>query len=363
MKSPDLQSVSDSYRLLRGPAWRLALAAALPENRLNTHVRRADEPTRALHQFRLLDAEGGAAQAEARRRYPHVAAAYRLEADEDARTTARILALGGCPSAEIAQRLARDEATIRRWEALFFDVRHGLEATGWIRWHVVAPEERRGDYARAARFKAAAAGGRAMARALLDLESRAPLSAGEKLFMRKLAFHLRMDEVMARPMETQQEKIFFVRWASNLQRQRARLQHEKKKLAQRCLEARRKHEAAEQRRKAKAAERAERERAKAAQHNARVQAQEMHAALRREWYQARLRAADAREGSSALAQLRWHAAAAAECAERPATAPPAAGAVVALEPQADAPAEGQRTSSRSSPRRGGRRRAKSPALA
>jgi hypothetical protein len=85
-----------------------------------------------------------------------------------------MLALGGCPSAEIAQRLARDEATIRRWEALFFDVRHGLEATGWIRWHVVAPEERRGDYARAARFKAAAAGGRAMARALLDLESRAP---------------------------------------------------------------------------------------------------------------------------------------------------------------------------------------------
>jgi len=161
-------------------------------------------------------------------------------------------------------------------------------------------------------MKAAVAGGPVVAQAVLDLESRVPVTAGEKLFDRKLALHLKFDEAVALPLRTDREKMFFIRRYVDLQMQENRLKIAERKLERRCDEARDKLELAKIR--IEAVQQLEAQRAAA--HARRRHEHELEKAMKQEqreylaaqqWAQLRAeqKDANARAAASPLSALTW----------------------------------------------------------
>jgi len=302
----------EAYRGLRKPAWRLELAGRLPPHRKHRLVREADADVRAVHHFQLLRARGKSGKTRAEALYPAIAAAFALNQDEARCTAAKILTLGGCERSEIAARLGVEEQILEKWESLFFDVREWRDAVGWIHHHVIQPEYDRENGQLASKMKAATAGGPIVARAILDLESRVPVTAAEKLFDRQLALHLKLDAALELPLSTNREKMFFIKLYAQLQWQEKRLKLTERKLEKQCAEAHARQERTrirlemtEQRATARAAERArrqhERELVKAV-----VQQQCEHLAARRQdQLRAEQEAAAARAAASPLSALAW----------------------------------------------------------
>ena len=109
LKKSDNEKYVQAYRGLRGPAWRLALAAELPPNRMHRLVCEADADVRGVHHFQQLCSQGDRGLARAKARYPGVAATYTFNHDEAKCTATKILTLGGCERSEIATRLGVEE--------------------------------------------------------------------------------------------------------------------------------------------------------------------------------------------------------------------------------------------------------------
>ncbi|NLX96911.1 MAG: hypothetical protein GXY83_12110 [Rhodopirellula sp.] len=103
-----------------------------------------------------------------------------------------------------------------------FDVRQSLEAAGWIYTHVILPEG--DDSPLASRTKAALAGGPDVARAIVDLESHGAVTAGQKLFDRKLKLDLKLAEAVELPLATNREKMFFIKLNMDLMAREQRLE-------------------------------------------------------------------------------------------------------------------------------------------
>jgi hypothetical protein len=197
---------------------------------------------------------------------------------------------------------------LEKWESLFFDVRQSREAVGWIQAHVIRPEQARGNGHLASRLKAAVAGGAVVARSILDLESRLPVTDGEKLFDRKLALHLKFDEAVALPLNTDREKMFFMKLYVDLQLRESRLDHAERQLERRCAEARAKLELAKMRQESARQRSAANDRLRHERETeqARREAQrEYLAAQRQARHDADRRAAAARAAASPLARLGW----------------------------------------------------------
>jgi hypothetical protein len=208
----------------------------------------------------------------------------------------------------MGERLGVDEHVIEKWESLFFDVRESREAVDWIFIHIIGPERERGNDQLASKMKAALAGGPVAARAILDLESRMPVTAGEKLFDRKLALSLKLDAALQVRLDTSREKISFIRLCDQLRLRERRLKLAERKFEMRCAEARDKQQRAEIRRELaeqRAAQRAERDRKKEL---ARVAAQKARAfviAQEEAQLQAEWEAAAARAAACPLSALTW----------------------------------------------------------
>lgn len=219
------------YQGWPGPAWRLEMAAALPADRTNTLVLGAEKAIQDVHHFLLL-CQGDAGQTHAKAAYPVIAAAYEFHRDKAKSTLAKIMVLGGCETREIAGRLELDEQILATWERLFFDVRQGLEAVGWIYAHVIMPEQ--DNSLLTSQMKAAVAGGPDIARAIVNLESHRAVSVGQKLFERKLKLDLKLTAAVELPLSTNREKMFFIRLNTRLMAQEERLKLAREKLAMQC---------------------------------------------------------------------------------------------------------------------------------
>lgn len=312
LRKSDNSKYVQAYRGLRGPAWRLALAAELPPNRMHRLVCEADPDVRDVHHFQQLCSRGDSGKSRAKAHYPAIAAAYGLNQDEAKCAAAKILTLGASQRGEIAARLDIEEDILEKWEGLVFDVRQGRDAVGWIHAQVIRPEQSRGNGQLASKMKAAVAGGPVVAQAILDLDSRMPVTAGEKLFDRKLTLHLKFDEAAELSLSTNREKMFFMKLYVELQSQENRLKLAERKLERRCAEARDKlelakirMEAVQQRKAARAAAHARCRRERELK-KAKKQAQrEYLAAQQRAQLRSEQKGAVARAAASPLSGLIW----------------------------------------------------------
>lgn len=313
MSSP-AASVSPLGAYLRfdGPDWRSQRAATLRAGGTRRQLSEADGQIRQLYCYLELCARGDSQRACAQARYPATAAACALAEDEVRSSTAKILALAGCPAGEIAQRVGADEQTVTTWEDLFFDVRGGLDAVGWIDAHIIQAALDRGNELFAAKLKAAAAGGPEAARAVLDLDSREPLTVGQHLFDRQLKLALKADAAAELPLESIRDKQYFTKLYAKIREEEVRLklaqgryqqfchqrrdQHELAKIREETAQQRIAHKAAQQ---AQAQQDRQRREADARAHRA-YQAASQERYLREEQ-----QAAAARAAASPLSRLSW----------------------------------------------------------
>lgn len=176
-----------------------------------------------------------------------VAAAKALSEDLEVGNQLKVLVLGDCPTQEIADRFGFMAEVVAAWESLFFDVRFARQATTWILDNVITPEQQRGNGDLAARMKFAHAGGPVAAKTLLDAEGRVALKQGVDLFNKKIQLHLKFDQAQQLSLETDRDKMFFIRRHGELLYREQRLRIEEQKLEQRCQKAFHKQKVAEAR--------------------------------------------------------------------------------------------------------------------
>jgi hypothetical protein len=295
-------------RSIVGPAWRSKLVEQLPGRRSHRFVRACDEDVRRLHHYRQLCGSGAAGMQQALALYPKIASAEELNGS-DKLDLLKVAVLAGLDGREIARRLGSEEAVVDAWEKIYFDVRGMREAVSWIHFRVIVPERTAGREDLAARLKFVAAVGASGARAVLDLDTRAPLDEGQRLFDRRLKLFLKAEVAAEAPVQSDREKMFFLRTYADMQLQENRLRLQEQKIQQRCRADLEKQELAKirlefahQRAERNAAARDRRERERRLIREAKAKLWRSEAARRKAMHMAEA----ARATVGPLAQLRWH---------------------------------------------------------
>lgn len=297
---------------LLGPAHRWKTAEELPPYRYSPLVRSQDPDVQAAHHFQQLVKRGMAGTTYAAALYPEVAAAVVLDQEKAKVDCLKIGVFGDLSWEEIARHAGVDVAVAKTWSSLFYDAAGSRNAFGWVAVHIVQPEIEAGNIELAAKLRLVAAVGPAGARAVLDLDSGAPVTAGEQLFRRKLQLHLKFDQAMAMS-EGPEYHFRFVKLYASLRIQEKRLKIAEQKLAERCNAALRRHELA----KIRAETALEREKRRGTarrlheaeplilQQQGRQHELELAAERARAFDRAEEEAAAARAAASPLARLRW----------------------------------------------------------
>jgi hypothetical protein len=296
---------------LRGPRHRWELAGELPFNRWDPHMQSYDEHVRHAHHFRELVNHSPLGAKQAQALYPLIAAALALDEETAKVATLKICVFGDLDSAEIARRVGVDAAVVATWEALFYDARKSRDAFGWVVAHIINPELDAGNVDLATKLRLVAAVGPLGAIAILDAGSRAPLTAGEQLFRRKLNLYLKYDRALAMT-EGPECHLRFVRHYCDLRMQENRLKILEKQVAEKCNEALRKHELAEiraqvalEREKGRAAREARKAEELALRKEGQRYARELESARKKALDLAEREGAEARAAASPLARLCW----------------------------------------------------------
>ncbi len=225
---------------MQSPDWRWTMAGQFAGCRSKPGADHFDQDARDAAAYRRGYA--GGAKSRADERYPHIAVAEALANDPATSEKLKVLVLAACPQREIAKRLGVAEEVVRLWESLFFDVRERLPALDWVLAKVIWPEQIHGSRSLASKLKLAFAGGPVAARAVLELESRVLLTAGERLFDRRLRLELKLDEALAIPLVTSQDNYRFVEFYAELRLSERQLELDKQELEERCRAALRRHE-------------------------------------------------------------------------------------------------------------------------
>jgi hypothetical protein len=230
-------------RGLHGPAYRWQTAEELPPCRFNPLVLRQDLQVRAAHHFMQLAKRGTAGATYAAAMYPEIAAALLLDQEKAKVDRLKIGVFGDLTWEEIASSTGVDVGLVKTWSSLFYDASDTRKAIGWVANRIVQPELDAGNVELAAKLKLVAAVGPIGARAILALDSKIPVTAGEHLFRRKLQLSLKFDQALDMAVGPQ-DAFRFVKLHANLKMQEKRLEHAERKLAEGCNEALRKHELA-----------------------------------------------------------------------------------------------------------------------
>jgi hypothetical protein len=157
-----------------------------------------------------------------------------------------ILVLADRDQAAIARYLKIDLDAVKAWEALFFDVRPALEATGFIYHHVILPLRAKGDWVLARRLEVAYVAPLAafvVARFVGDepIEELLPVSECERLIERRIQIDARMQAALAVSCETEAGALRFIMMYLKDSIQRRRIEIQGVRLAEKCREAERKH--------------------------------------------------------------------------------------------------------------------------
>lgn len=231
-----------SQRGRLGPAWRDKLARSLvPQSALRVSGR-MDSLVRDRHKYLAMRAIDEAGAENARSKFPLMAAVDALSAAMSAKL--KLLVAANLSQEEIQVRTGIEVDVVAVWEALYFDMRDMRETPAWLAIHVVGQERTCGDPALAPRLKLALTGGKLIAEALFDSDTKLPLEEAGQLIDRHMQLQLKFDEAINRPMSTQAEAMDFIKLRTNLFVAEKRLELAEKKLAYRSLEASRKYELA-----------------------------------------------------------------------------------------------------------------------
>ena len=295
----------------RGPGHRWQIAGELPFCHWDVRMQRYDEHIQAAQHFRQLLGLSPVGAKQAQALYPLIVAAAALEQDAAKVDKLKIAVFGDMSPAEIVRRLGVDEGVLATWEALFYDARNSRNSLDWVRLRIIDPEIAAGNVDLAVKLKLVAGVGPLGAIAVLDADTRAPLSAGEQLFQRKLKLNLKFDRAMTMT-EGPAHHFRFIRLHMDLRMEENRLKILERKLAEKCRDALRKHDLAQLRLKV-SLEREKRRTAKAERKADEIglreeglrHARELGTARRSALALAERKAAEARAAESPLARLTW----------------------------------------------------------
>jgi hypothetical protein len=247
-------------RSLQGPAWRSRFAQELARSDNPLQVSTRDPLVIETAGYYALCSGGGDGSRRAAQKYPHVEAAFALQADDEptnSKTDAmKLLILANAPTAAIAERVGIEPAVVDAWERLFFDVRDLLGATGWLSSQVIEAASQAGDRALAARMKVALTAGIDGVEAILALDGGVPVDEAERILQRRRQLGLKFDEAVNMPIDNDRSRLRFIKLYLDLTLAEKKLNLASQKLAARCARARERHELA-QLRLAAAAQRAE----------------------------------------------------------------------------------------------------------
>jgi hypothetical protein len=197
-------------------------------------VRLWDLLTIELAKFYALNATGPAGIAQAEENYPQIAAAFMLDGESDKTDIIKLMILADLTSDEIAKKVGIDAATVDVWEKLYFDARGLRDATSWLSAYVVEAERKAGNSALAARMKLAIAAGIDGVNAILALDEAAPVDEAERLFQRKLTLSLKFDDATSMAIDSDKNRMKFVKLYVELQQSEKRLKLAEQKLVARC---------------------------------------------------------------------------------------------------------------------------------
>jgi hypothetical protein len=233
-------------RALSGPAWRAVIVRQQP---LSRSSKDGDTWLDALgRNLPLLDDED---QATARRRFPVVAAAADMRAAGDQIPSFKQMALAEIPAAdnpaqEVGERLSLSTCVVEAWERLVFDVRDLRGAAGWVTAHLIEPERRAGDAALTSLMMLAIGAGAPAVRAWLDRAVGLPLDDAERLFHQPLRPDVKMDVIVAAPLDSARDRRKFLRLSmrARIETKRRDIAHDG--LAPRCEERRKRQQLARQ---------------------------------------------------------------------------------------------------------------------
>ena len=300
------------YRAIFGIDWRWRLAEQLPSRSNDPLTRGSDPAVRDARGYLTLIRSGAWGRARALKIHPVIAAAHELNADATKTAPLKILVVADCSLKEIHQRLGIATEVVSAWESLFFDTRHACSSVQWLSTHVVERERSSGNTELASQLRLAIIGGRVVARALLDAESRMPMDEGQRLFDRQLKLQLKLEQAVSAPIDTNRDKLKFLKLDLDLRLRQKKLDLQRQKFVVRCEEAARRHkvamsrrEAAAQREQQRAAERAQKAEARAQHRADEERNRERMLELQRQDRLTKQQAAEARAAASPLARLKW----------------------------------------------------------
>jgi hypothetical protein len=239
---------------------------------------------------------------------PNIAAAEQLWNQPAARSRLKVLILGDCSRASIAQRFGVDVAVIAALEDLFFDVRRMRNAIDWVHCCVIQPEIQGGNFDLATKLNVAFCRGPQVAETILDDSGQVPVDGEAHVFDRQ-RIASKLQKMVDAPVNSPCESLDRVKLYLEYEYKNECLDLQRRRLQQRCEEASRRQGLAE-RRLEEAIER-ERERKFAREQRAGL------AELKRRNQQrlaeeeavrvlAAQRAAETQADASPLAKLKWH---------------------------------------------------------
>lgn len=230
-----------SHRVERGTmgaAWRSELARLLPPHVGPSRGQPCDPMVVGLQNYHTLQQQGAQGLAQARVKFPLIAAAEALNSEDGKTDQIKLMVLADMPRDEIGQRMGVEAAAIEMWEQLYFDVRDLRHAAGWLAVHVIEKARKQCRPDLASRMKLAICAGPVAVRALLDAESGMPFDEADRLFQRHVKLHVKFDYAVNMPLESEKAKLAFLKLYSHLQIQEKRITLAREKLTQRCAQLR-----------------------------------------------------------------------------------------------------------------------------
>lgn len=296
-------------RGMHGPSWR-AQAANSREIRPGTRLAEvADDLMLDFSKYSRIKGRNGGGVEQAAVHYPIIAAADKLNEDQEKAAELKLMVVADMPSEEMQTRTGTETPILQAWESLFFDARNQRQATVWLCRHVIEPEVSAGNNEFASKLKVAIMTGPVAVRGMLDMKKGICLDEGDRLFQRRIKLNQKFDVAVNTPTDSEQLQMFFMKLHVSLMAAEKRQTIAEQRLAQHCAEARDRFELKKLRLEQAAEIRMVRqnEKLRNAERRAAGEASRRRSAeeLTRYHAEARWKAMHCRAAESPLAQLRW----------------------------------------------------------
>lgn len=296
-------------RGMHGPSWR-AQAASNREIRPGTRLAEvADDLLIEFSKYSRIKGRNSGGIERAAVHYPIIAAADKLNEDQEKTAALKLMVVADMPSEEMQSRSGTKTSILQAWENLFFDARNQRQATAWLCRHIIEPEVEAGNREFASKLKVAIMTGPIAVRGMLDMQQGICLDEADHVFQRRIKLNQKFDVTVNIPTDSERLQMFFMKLHVSLMAAEKRQATAEQRLAQCCAEARDRFELKKLRLEQAAEARLVRqnEKLRNAERRATGEASRRRSAeeLTRYHAEARRKAMQCRAAESPLAQLRW----------------------------------------------------------